>query len=282
MLIILGVVFIFIAAIIIWFNIPFSPIKKEFQNDIDVLISSERMYLENELFEQEEFSHFPMAIQKYIEYCGYLGTPKMSYLKMEYSNVTFVQSRSGPTLAIDYTQYNFVKKPSRMALINSSLFGIPFEGYDYYQNATGGMKGVLAKVITLFNQTGPEMNKACLATFLGESLFAPTILLQQYIEFEEISDFELKATINYGEETASGIFTFNEKYEMISFSTNDRAIANNDGTMEYLPWTALCENYKTSASGIKYPSKFQAVWNYLDENFIYFDGIVDGVSYGYE
>lgn len=43
----------------------------------------------------------------------------------------------------------FINEPCRMALIDSSMFGIPFEGYDYYQNGTGGMKGVIAKAITL-------------------------------------------------------------------------------------------------------------------------------------
>ena len=60
------------------------------------------------------------------------------------------------------------------------------------------------------------MNKACLATFLAESLFAPTILLQDYITFEEISEFEVRATISYKGQTASGIFTFNEQYELLT------------------------------------------------------------------
>lgn len=169
-----------------------------------------------------------------------------------------------------------------MALIDSRLFGVPFEGYDYYQNGTGGMKGVIAKTITLFDQTGTDMDRACLATFLAESLFAPTILLQDYISFEEISDFEVEATINYGGQRARGIFTFNEQYEMISFTTNDRAVAGTDGTMEYIPWSALCSDYQLNENGIKYPTKFQAVWNYPDRDFIYFDGVISQVSYGYK
>lgn len=53
----------------------------------------------------------------------------MSCLKMKYHDVAFWQTRNGPVLSIDYLQYNFVKKPCRVALIDSSLFGIPFEGY---------------------------------------------------------------------------------------------------------------------------------------------------------
>lgn len=282
MFVIIGVLLVLAGMLMIWFHIPYSPVKKQFQKDIEALSVKNHLPIENEVFTDSDFSHLPIAIQRYIQYCGYIGTPKMSYLKMEYHDVDFMQGRNGPSLKIDYTQYNFVCEPCRMALIDSSMFGIPFEGYDYYQNGSGGMKGVIAKAITLFNQTGTDMDKACLATFLAESLFAPTILLQDYISFEEINNFEVRAIISYKGQTASGIFTFNEKYEMVSFTTNDRAATGTDGTMEYVPWSALCSDYQVSESGIKYPTKFQAVWNYSDGDFIYFDGIINKVSYGFE
>lgn len=282
MFIVLGMLLVIIGALVIWFNIPYSPVKKQFQNDITALFAENQLSVDNRLFTEKDFSHLPTAIQRYIENCGYIGTQKMSYLKMEYHNVNFSQGKDRPALTIDYTQYNFINEPCRMALIDSSMFCIPFEGYDYYQNGTGGMKGVIAKAITLFDQTGADMDKACLATFLAESLFAPTILLQDYIIFEEISDFEVKATISYKRQTASGIFTFNEQYEMISFTTNDRAVAGTDGSMEYVPWSAICNDYQLSSNGIKYPTKFQAVWNYPEGDFVYFDGVISEVSYGFK
>lgn len=276
----LAILLSLVGVLMIWFYIPYSPVKKQFQNDITALLDENQLLVDDELFTENDFSHFPTAIQRYIKTCGYVGARKMSYLKMEYRNVDFSQGKDRPTLTIDYTQYNFINEPCRMALINSSMFGIPFEGYDYYQNGTGGMKGIIAKAITLFDQTGADMDKACLATFLAESLFAPTVLLQDYITFEEISDFEVRAIISYKGQTASGIFTFNEQYEMISFTTNDRAVAGTDGSMEYVPWSAICNNYQLSQNGIKYPTKFQAVWNYPDGDFVYFDGIISEVFYG--
>lgn len=280
MFIVLGVLLVIVGVLIIWFHIPYSPVKRQFQHDITALLAENQLSVDNEIFTEKDFSHLPIAIQSYIENCGYIGTQKMSYLKMEYHNVDFSQGKDRPALTIDYTQYNFINEPCRMALIDSSMFGIPFEGYDYYHNGTGGMKGVIAKAITLFDQTGTDMDRACLVTFLAESLFAPTVLLQDYITFEEISAFEIRATINYKGQTASGIFTFNEQYEMISFTTNDRAVVKTDGRMEYVPWSALCSNYQLSENGIKYPTNFQAVWNYSDEDFVYFNGVISEVSYG--
>ena len=277
--VVIGVLFIIIGVVLVWFHIPYSPVKKEFSRDIDALKEDNQLKQQGHLFAMEDFSHLPLAIQCYLEACGYIGTPQMSYLKMEYHDVDFMQGRNGPTLKIDYTQYDFVAKPSRMAFIDSSMFGVPFEGYDYYQNGVGGMKGVIAKGITLFNQTGADMDKACLATYLAEAMFAPSILLQDYISFEEISDYEVEATISYEGQMVSGIFTFNEEYEFVSFTTNDRAVSNPDGTMEYIPWSAVCEEYAVSENGIKYPTKFKAIWNYSDGDFVYFDGVISMVSY---
>lgn len=262
----------------IWFHIPYSPVKEDFKRDIAVLKNNIPIS-ENKKFTREDFSDLPLTIQRYIENCGYIGTSQMSYMKMEYHDVDFMQSKNGPSLKIDYIQYNFVATPCRMALIDSSMFGVPFEGYDYYQNGIGGMKGILAKVIPLFDQKGLDMDKACLVTFLAESMFAPSILLQDYISFEEINDYEIKATINYAGQTVSGIFTFNEQYEMIAFVTNDRTATNGDGIMEYISWSAVCGEYQMSESGIKYPTKFQAIWNYPDGDFVYFDGQISSVTY---
>ena len=282
MLAVICVVFLFVGLILVWFHIPYSPVKSDFQKDVGTLISENQVRTNHDVFAKKDFSNLPVAIQRYIQECGYIGSPKMSYLKMEYRNVDFAQGKNGPTLKIDYTQYNFINKPCRLALIDSSMFGIPFEGYDYYQNGIGGMKGVIAKVITLFDQTGADMDKACLATFLAESLFAPTILLQDYITFEEITPYKIRTTITYGGQVASGIFTFNEQYEMISFTTNDRAVVGTDGSTEYISWSAICNDYQLASNGIKYPTKFQAVWNYQDGDFVYFDGVISEVSYGYE
>lgn len=39
MFIVLGMLLVIIGALVIWFNIPYSPVKKQFQNDITVLFA---------------------------------------------------------------------------------------------------------------------------------------------------------------------------------------------------------------------------------------------------
>ena len=275
----LGCVAAFILLLVVWFCIPYSPLKADFEKDAKELSEASALFKKGEIFTVDEFANFPTAIQKFVEKSGYLGKKKMNRLTMEYRDVAFSQGKNGPNLKIDYIQHDFVKSPNRLAMIKSSLFGIPFQGYDYYRDGKGGMKGVIAKVFTLFDQTGAEMDRACLATFLAESMFAPSILLQDYIKFEEINDHQVKATISAYGQTVSGVFDFNDEYEMTSFKTKNRAVVAPDGSIEYVPWSAVCGEYKVGDDGIKLPTKFQAVWNYKDGDFVYFDGKISRIAY---
>lgn len=281
MYIFIGIVMILAGIVLIWFHIPYSPLKKEFQNTIDRLIKENNVDSQGDFISKEDVSHLPNSLQKYFESCGYIGTPKTSYLRVKFEDVILKQGKNAPDLVIDYTQYDFIKEPSRMALIDSSLYGIPFQGCDYYQNGNGGMKGVVGKIVTLFHQKGLDMDKACLVTFLAEAMMAPEILLQDYVTFEEISDYEVKVTITHAGKSVSGIFTLNQEYEMVSFTTKERAAVEADGTVRYVPWTALCGEYEKGRKGIKFPMKLQAIWEYPEGDLLYFDGVAREVSSGF-
>jgi len=253
----------------IFFRIPCSPTKSEFNTAVNKL-TAKTDHVEG-VFTEEDMAVLPLPVQRYFRSCGYIGTPKMSHIKTAYKDVDFSFGKGKSTKKIDYTQYNFVDKPNRVAYIDSRMYGIPFEGLDLYIDGAGSMKGIIAKLFTLFHQTGKTMDKSSLVTFLSESLLLPNAALQDYIVWEAIDDFHAKATITYYGISASGIFTFNEKGEMLSFTTDDREAASTNGTTEKERWTVECSEYQ-EINGIKKPTVFKAIWNYDDGDLIYFDG----------
>ena len=276
-----------ILLLIIWFNIPYSPIKTQFNNDVEARLQSaatlanvnaEKSGTQAQTLDSASIANLPPLIQKYLETSGYIGSPKRSHLTMEYKDVDFGMGVNKPRIKIDYTHVDFADSPERLAFIDSKMFGIPFQGYDYYMNGKGGMKGVLAKLVTLFDQTGPAMDKACLITYLAEAFFLPEALLKDFITFKQIDEHTVEATITNKGITATGIFHFNDAYEMTSFTTNNRGQISPDGTIEYTPWEAQCENYKTYSDGIKRPTVFRAVWKNKDGDFVYFDGKISKVN----
>jgi len=262
-------ILIIIGMITVFFNIPFSKTRSEFNLTVANL-TAKPDHVEG-VFREEDIAGLPKPVQKYFRYCGHIGKPQMSYIKIVYKDVDFSFGKNKPPIKIDYTQYNFVDKPDRIAYIDSSIYTIPFEGLDSYIDGNGSMKGRIAKLFTLFHQTGPTMDKSSLVTFLAESLFVPSAALQDYIVWEPIDDLHAKATISYYGISASGIFTFSESGEILSFTTEDREVIATNGTSEKAKWSVVCKEYK-EINGIKKPTVFQAIWSYDDGDLVYFDG----------
>lgn len=278
MAMIIGVMLILAGGIVIWFNISYSPVRSQFEQRHKTLRETNPSHAE-EVFETGDFADMPAAVQNYMEHCGYIGTPKYSVLNMGYLGAEFHMARGGKQLQIDYYQMNGAKTKERVAYIDSAVMGIPFEGLDFFYGGAGGMKGVLAKSITLFDQKSVDLRKAGLATYLAEMFFLPSILLEEGVHLEEIDEYHVSATITQGEDTVSGVFTFNEQYELISFVTKERANVDNSGNVSNIPWIACCSDYKETGNGLLQPTRLRASWEYEDGEFTYFDGTIDDIVY---
>lgn len=276
-MIFVGILLTFVGITIIFFNISYSKTKNEFKILNNILTT--KASKTNEVFTSEDIKNLPSPVQRFFNHCGYIGKPKMTYMKATFKDVSFSLGRNKPTIKIDYTQYNLANEPMRLAYIDSSMYGIPFQGLDSYVNGSGKMKGVIAKLFTLFEQQGAAMDRASLATYLAECFVIPSVALQDFIAWEEIDDTHAKATISYRGVSAGGIFTFNEEGEMLLFETYDRENTSMDGTIEKVKWTAICDDYK-EINGILLPTKFQAVWNYKEGDLLYFDGRNIEFEYG--
>ncbi|MNO35462.1 hypothetical protein D3C76_255160 [compost metagenome] len=252
----------------VFFCIPYSKTKAEFKRIADNHLAN--AVTSNVVFTTEDWEPLPHPVRKYFETSGFTGKPKMSTMKAVFTKVDFILSPKQTAITIDYTQYNFSQQPARIALIETSMYGIPFQGLDTYVEGKGSMKGVLAKTFTLFNQQGGEMDQASLVTFLSEALLLPSAAIQSYITWESIDDTHARAAITCYGISAGGIFSFNDNGECLSFTTDDRTAIGMDGSKQHVRWSALMKDYK-HISGIRQPTHLQAVWHYDSGDLVYFD-----------
>jgi len=271
-------VLILILGAVVFLKMPYSPTKAKFISLTEAKVKGASMI--NEVFAEADIAGLPAPVQKYFKYCAYIGTPKMSYMRAALHDVVFVMSDI-KTIKIDYEQFNLVKRPERFALISSSIMGVPFEGLDSYDKGRGGMKGSLAKAITLFDQKGDKMDRACLVTWLAECLMVPNAALQDFVIWETVDDTHAKAAISWENESVSGIFTFSPKGELLSFRTEDRTAIDMDSKETAAGWSAYFCDYKVVGE-ILQPSYIQSVWHYDDGDCIYFNENRSGVSIQYQ
>lgn len=114
------------------------------------------------------------------------------------------------------------------------------------------------------------MDQASLVTFLSEALLLPSAALQSYVTWKPIDDLHAEATISRYGSTASGIFSFRENGECISFTTDDRTAIGMDGSKQNVRWTAYMDNYRIF-NGLRQPTRLRAVWHYDEGDLVYFD-----------
>lgn len=264
----------------VWFRVPWSPLRARFSRDVAAMQVRAAAAGPGGTFTEDDFAGLPPAVREFVARAGFPGTPRMNHMRIRFTDVAFSRGPATSPMRIDYTQYNSALEPERLALIESGMFSVPFEGYDYYAAGTGGMHAVLGKAVTLFDHRGSEMDQACLATYLAESLFLPASLLTGKITFEHVDAHRVAASVSHGGAHVSGEFRFTGDFEMAEFTTRDRAVARPDGTMEYVPWTARASGYAVRADGLRLPTRLQAVWEYPDAPLVYFDGAIGEIAYG--
>jgi hypothetical protein len=232
-----------------------------------------------DIITEEDIAPLPLPVQNYIRNCGYVGKKKMTNARIIWKDVLLRRNQNTAWMDLNCYQFNSVPEPCRIVYMKSNLFGFfPFEGRDKYQNGKGNMLIKLLKLFTITDARSKEMDISALVTTLAETLLIPSQALQSYIKWFPVDDFSAKAVINSGGTEVSGIFEFNENYEMTRFVTTDRYQSQKNSTNKNIKWSGIAGNY-CQKEGIKFPSVFEAVWHQDNSDFEYFKGVIDSIKY---
>lgn len=256
-------IFLLLIGIIIYMCIPYSPLKQSFRKKVRPLISS--ITPTEEIFTIEDFELLPEPLKNYFIYCGFLGSKKISMVHMIFEDVNFSLGIDKPSVSMNYDLYDFSDSTSRLAFIDSRIFGLPFQGSEGFLNGSGWMKGVVAKHITLFNETGSHMDRGSLVTYLGESIVHPSLALNDSITFFPDTENSVKAIIKSGTLEESGVFYFSKDFSKVTF----KALRYNSDSKSYENWIAEIGDHKI-LNGIKVPNTFKGIWDMDGNPFTYF------------
>lgn len=228
---------------------------------------------------EEEIAHLPLPVKNYTRNCGYIGKPKTINARIFWKDTYFKRSRTAQWLKLNCYQFNSVPEPCRIVYMKSFLgFIFPFEGRDKYQNGIGNMFIKILYLLKVQDAKSKEMDCSGLVTTLAETLLLPWQALQPYIKWSEYGDNKAKAVIDFGGNRVSGIFEFNDKFEMTRFVSDDRFQAQKDNTNINIRWGGVASNY-IEKDGIKFPSSFSGVWYQDDGDLEYFKGTISSINY---
>ncbi|MDP2688094.1 MAG: hypothetical protein Q8O62_12785 [Aequorivita sp.] len=240
----------------------------------DVSQSFQNVIISEEIISEKDIEHLPISVQKYLEYVGVLGTPKINTVKAIFNGE--MREKGKDWFAFTSEQYNFYENPTRLFFLKANFKGLPTQGYHFYRNGSASM---LIKLLSLFPVVAidkPELFKTETVTFFNDKcLFAPATLIDKNIEWQTIDETTVKATYHNKIATISAMLYFNEEGQLINFVSEDRMEVNSN---QSVPFSTPVTKYG-SINGYNLPIAADAVWHFPDGDFVYGKFILQNVQY---
>lgn len=196
-------------------------LKHTYRNIVDcgIKCTSE---LPADTIQNEDLDHLPPLLQNYLVRAGVVGQPRVNNVRIEFKG----RMRSNPGdqwMYFTSEQYNFFDKPTRAFYIRAKKAGLPVNGLHLYQNNLAYMKIKLVGLLKIIDADGPEMDRSETVTFLNDMcFFAPAVLVDMDIDWEELTENRLKATYKNGKHTVTAELVFTKEGQLKNFISNDR------------------------------------------------------------
>jgi hypothetical protein len=228
---------------------------------------------------EDVIAGLPEPVREHFRRCGRVGKPNMKNACVLWKGVSFKPSPERKWIALECRQFNSVPEPARIVYMKTRIGGlIPFEARDKYQDGHGNMLIRLARLFTVADARGPEMDASALVTFLAEALLVPSCALAPYITWTAVNSRAAGAAISFSGVTVKGLFRFNTKGEFVRFETNGRYYAAPNGLYEKIGWYAVAGDY-AEKNGVRFPTTLSAAWRFKGGDFEYFTGTLGDITY---
>jgi hypothetical protein len=217
---------------------------------------------------EEDVRHLPLPVQAYLRGVGVIGKPGPQNFR-----ATFVgqmqRDTSGGWMDIRAQQYDFFDDPKRVFYIESSMFGIPFDGLHLYAGPNATMQIRVGSLFQVVDARGAEMNKGETVTLFNDMcLLAPASLIDATIAWESVDSLTVRARFTNAGNTITALLFFNRVGELTDFSSEDRFQSLDGKTYQNYRWSTPVEAYK-DFQGYRLASKAEAIWHPAGGDLVY-------------
>ncbi len=158
------------------------------------------------------------------------------------------------------------------------LPGVDIAVRDKYVKGEANMLVNLLSTIRLGDASGPDIDQGALLRYLAEIVWVPSFAISPHIQWEQLNNLQVRATITYGEQTGSATFTFNRMGLPIKVEAQRYYYRKEGSTLE--PWlVTLDENSYKSFNGVAVPMKAEITWKLKEGDYKWFKLELKEVKY---
>ncbi|MBC3787990.1 DUF6544 family protein [Spirosoma utsteinense] len=219
----------------------------------------------------------PAPVQQWLTRSGVVGKERIHTVRLR-QHGRMRTTPGGRWMTAEAEQYFTVDQPGFIWKASIRLAPlVQLTGRDRYENGHGSMNIRLLSLIEVANARGPETDQGTLLRFLSEIIWFPSAALSPYIHWDALDSQSARATMHYGEVTASGIFRFTKQGDVSGFEAQRYMEKNGQYTLE--TWTTTGSTYRTLASGIRIPTEGAATWKLKTGDFTWYKLTIGSIDY---
>jgi hypothetical protein len=226
-----------------------------------------------------DLAQLPVVVQRYIRLSGAVGQPRVQNFRARFHG----QIRSGADarwMSFRGEQYNFYDQPSRLFLMNATMFGIPVQAFHRFIGPSASMRVKVAAVVTIVDAKGPEMDEAETVTLFNDlCALAPGALIDPHIQWQVIDQQTVSASFTNMSHTIRAILSFNDIGELTNFVADGRAAAGADGkSFTKMPWSTPLGTYRQFGSH-RLMARGEGIWHAPAGDYSYLRFYLDAIEY---
>ena len=234
--------------------------QKKTEKEVKELIRGVEQY--TNIVNPEDVKGLPGVVQQWMENSGVIGKPEAYFVRLKQKGR--MKTKPGTDwIPFEAKQYFRVKKPGFLWTTRAgSGFPVYFDGCDKLQNGKGAMLIKLFSLFPVVNEYGNDkIDSGAMQRFLAEICWFPSAALNKNISWEELDGNAARASLDIYGEKVSGVFTFSQDGDLLSFQTQRFYGGGADSEKE--TWHIEILEHK-NFSGLKIPNKCRITWK-LDE-----------------
>ena len=231
------------------------------------------------LLTEVDLAQLPVVVQRYIRLSGAVGQPRVQNFRARFHG----QIRSGADarwMSFSGEQYNFYDQPSRLFLMNATMFGIPVQAFHRFIGPSATMRVKVASVVTIVDAKGPEMDEAETVTLFNDlCVLAPGALIDPRIQWQVIDQQTVGASFTNVSHTIHAVLSFNDRGELTNFVADGRAAAAPDGkSFTKMRWSTPLGTYRQFGSH-RLMARGEGIWHAPGGDYSYLRFHLDAIEY---
>ncbi len=220
----------------------------------------------------------PAPVRRYLRYTGTVGKPRIVNFRARFTG-QFKRSPESGWMDFSSQQYNFYDDPTRLFFIGSNLFGIPFDALHLYIGRNATMQIKVASLFQVVDAKGDTMTRSETVTLFNDMcIMAPATLIDTNIAWEPVDSLTARATFTNKGFTISALLSFNERGELVDFSSDDRFMSADGITYKNYRWTTPMKNY-ADFDGRKVATEAEVIWHMPGGDYTYGRFLLQDIQY---